>query len=85
MKQFITASMILLVGTASAQVQMQGDISQCPVHGGAAAATSTPEKMEAKKDGPTNRDWWPNSLDLSILRQNSMKSDPNLIRLAYII
>ncbi len=68
--------MILLVGTASAQVQMQGDISQCPVHGGAAAATSTPEKMEAKKDGPTNRDWWPNSLDLSILRQNSMKSDP---------
>ena len=76
MKQFITASMILLVGTASAQVQMQGDISQCPVHGGAAAATSTPEKMEAKKDGPTNRDWWPNSLDLSILRQNSMKSDP---------
>lgn len=68
--------MILLVGTASAQVQVQGDISQCPVHGGAAAATSTPEKMEAKKDGPTNRDWWPNSLDLSILRQNSMKSDP---------
>ena len=24
----------------------------------------------------SNRDWWPNQLDLSILRQNSAKSDP---------
>jgi catalase-peroxidase len=26
--------------------------------------------------GPTNRDWWPNKLDLSVLRQNSSLSDP---------
>lgn len=26
--------------------------------------------------GMTNRDWWPNQLDLSVLRQNSDKSDP---------
>ncbi|MCP4894074.1 MAG: peroxidase, partial [Actinomycetales bacterium] len=24
----------------------------------------------------TNRDWWPNQLDLSILHQHSEKSDP---------
>ncbi|MBZ0138049.1 MAG: catalase/peroxidase HPI [Planctomycetes bacterium] len=30
-----------------------------------------------KSDGArTNRDWWPNRLDLSVLRQNSSKSDP---------
>ncbi len=27
-------------------------------------------------NGRTNRDWWPNQLDLSILRQNGMKSNP---------
>ncbi|KAB2810170.1 catalase/peroxidase HPI [Phaeocystidibacter luteus] len=27
-------------------------------------------------EGPTNKDWWPNQLDLSVLRQNSEKSDP---------
>ncbi len=26
--------------------------------------------------GPTNRDWWPNTLDLSVLHQNSSLSDP---------
>lgn len=27
-------------------------------------------------EGPTNRDWWPNQLDLDLLRQNSNLSDP---------
>lgn len=27
-------------------------------------------------EGTTNKDWWPNQLDLSVLRQNSMKSNP---------
>jgi len=26
--------------------------------------------------GPTNRDWWPNKLNLNILRQHSLKSNP---------
>jgi catalase-peroxidase len=29
-----------------------------------------------KNEGNTNRDWWPNSLDLSVLRQNSEMSNP---------
>ncbi|MFN8589258.1 MAG: catalase/peroxidase HPI [Candidatus Eisenbacteria bacterium] len=36
--------------------------SKCPVTGGA--------------KGTTNRDWWPNQLDLSPLRANGAKSDP---------
>jgi len=30
----------------------------------------------AKSEGTTNRDWWPNQLDLGILHQHSAKSDP---------
>jgi catalase-peroxidase len=30
----------------------------------------------AAGSGPTNRDWWPNRLNLDILRQHSPKSDP---------
>ena len=29
-----------------------------------------------KNEGPSNDDWWPNKLDLTVLRQNSSKSDP---------
>ncbi|MCS6945819.1 MAG: catalase/peroxidase HPI [Sutterellaceae bacterium] len=33
-------------------------------------------RTQAAKHGPTNADWWPNQLNLKILRQNSEKSDP---------
>jgi len=29
-----------------------------------------------KGEGNTNKDWWPNQLDLSVLRQNNLMSDP---------
>ncbi len=37
--------------------------SSCPFH-------------QTAGTGPSNRDWWPQSLPLNILRQNSAKSDP---------
>lgn len=42
--------------------------SKCPFHGGAMRATAG--------SGTKNRDWWPNQLNLNILRQHSAKSDP---------
>ncbi len=42
--------------------------SKCPFHGG-------PVK-EAAGGGTKNRDWWPNKLNLDILRQHSDLSDP---------
>jgi catalase-peroxidase len=45
-----------------------GDISKCPVMGEGAA--TTPVRTM------TNRDWWPNQLDLTILHQNSPASNP---------
>ena len=41
------------------------DDSKCPFHHTAASGEIR-----------TNRDWWPNQLNLAILRQNSEKSDP---------
>lgn len=46
-----------------------GDISKCPVHGGA-------QKHNVGGSGTSNRDWWPNQLKLNILRQNSSLSNP---------
>ena len=40
-----------------------------------ASAKAYPENA-SPRDGMTNKDWWPNSLDLSILAQNSSLSNP---------
>ncbi len=42
--------------------------SKCPFHGGAV--------KHSAGGGTGNRDWWPNQLNLKILRQNSSLSDP---------
>jgi len=44
------------------------DSSRCPFTGGAIKFTTASHR--------SNRDWWPNKLDLSILRQHSSLSDP---------
>ncbi len=44
------------------------DASRCPFTGGAIKFTTASRR--------SNRDWWPNKLDLSILRQHSSLSDP---------
>jgi catalase-peroxidase len=44
-----------------------GNIGKCPFHG---SATST------KTSGTSNRDWWPNQLNLNILHQHDRKSNP---------
>ena len=46
-----------------------GDISKCPFHNGSM-------KQNVGGGGTRNRDWWPNQLKVSILRQQSELSDP---------
>jgi catalase-peroxidase len=46
-----------------------GDISKCPFHNGSL-------KKNVGGGGTRNRDWWPNQLKLSILRQHSSLSNP---------
>ncbi|MDA9773983.1 catalase/peroxidase HPI [Saprospiraceae bacterium] len=50
------------------QDHKNGDASQCPYLGGA--------KKASAGGGTTNRDWWPNQLNLNILRQHSQLSNP---------
>lgn len=45
----------------------------CPFHFGSKGKSGG---LSVGSNGKTNRDWWPNQLDLSVLRQHSSKSDP---------
>ncbi len=47
-----------------------GNIEQCPFHSMALAPAAS------ASNGNNNKDWWPNSLNLDVLRQNSSLSDP---------
>ncbi len=47
---------------------VNGDISKCPFLGGTQKGSAG--------NGTSNRDWWPNQLNLNILRQNSPLVDP---------
>ena len=47
------------------------DLSKCPVMGHLA-----PGNRHTAAAGMSNRDWWPNQLNLNLLRQNSEKGDP---------
>lgn len=54
-----------------AQMEL-ADPAKCPVMHGNAQSTET--DPAPKTNG--NRDWWPNQLDLSVLRQNSERANP---------
>ena len=47
------------------------DISKCPVMGG-----GEPASRNTANGVLTNKDWWPNQMNLGILHQNSAKSNP---------
>jgi catalase-peroxidase len=50
--------------------QYQGDISKCPFHNGSI------QKNNVAGRGTQNKDWWPNQLNLNILKQHSEKINP---------
>ncbi|SHF66858.1 catalase-peroxidase [Fodinibius roseus] len=54
--------------TSSTQGNNESSESKCPFHNGAS--------RQVAGGGTKNRDWWPNKLDLDILRQHSPKSNP---------
>jgi catalase-peroxidase len=75
---------------ASFALSAQDSMGECPlgfgktadtqntIEAGIAPAQTSSEKEpnEQKREFKTNRDWWPNQLDLTVLRQNSGLSDP---------
>ena len=75
MKKYILFSILSVWGlTASAQEKA----GECPMGHGSAAKTETTQRRDAamQTNGLSNRDWWPNKLNLDVLRQNSELSNP---------
>ena len=70
---------ILLASATVAFGQSSGHptTGKCPVaHGGSSTTSSAGHEMHVGTDGTTNKDWWPNQLDLTVLRQHSDLSNP---------
>ncbi len=76
MKRILAISGIILSMSTNAQPSMENK-AKCPFHEGTATANNTEvSTTKPSEKGPTNRDWWPNQLNLSVLRQNSSLSNP---------
>jgi catalase-peroxidase len=97
MKKLITLSFLALGGTVSAQMSSVSGAATCPFgHGSASSEKSTaPSAVQTNTNPtavsntngnpmPTNRSWWPNQLDLSVLRQHSNLSNPMGAHFNYI-
>ena len=74
---------IALTGATASQGQFGGnDLAKCPFHSDGSTSTDTPVVVSEMKRTPVtltgtgNRDWWPNQLNLVVLRQNSNLSNP---------
>ena len=67
--------LILLFNHCSTKNEMPSEANskaKCPIHFGSNQTSG----LTTTNQGNTNRDWWPNQLDLTILRQNSSLSNP---------
>jgi catalase-peroxidase len=69
MKKILIPLLLFSVTVAKAQPP-SGNIADCPFH----ASTKTPAPSIGQVND--NRDWWPNQLNLDVLRQNSSLSNP---------
>ena len=74
-KYVFPAAILMLASCSSSPKESNDDMTNdasCPF--GFDKLKSSGEVI--KSEGNTNRDWWPNQLDLSVLRQNSSLSNP---------
>ncbi len=80
MKKIITTTFLFLSVFAQAQKKDKKE-AVCPMgHGSTSSAsaekTASSDAKPSGNRGTTNEDWWPNQLNLSVLRTNGEKSDP---------
>jgi catalase-peroxidase len=50
--------------------------SKCPFSGSAQVRVREPQRSKALQSTKSNKDWWPNQLQLNILRQHADFSNP---------
>ena len=66
------ASLLILTACSNKNTTDMEKKGECPF--GFDKSKSTGQVI--KGEGTTNKDWWPNQLDLGVLRQNSLMSNP---------
>ncbi len=72
----ITLTCVAFLLAGCHQNEVKGDASEkgkCPF---GFTSEGPSGGLNVSNDAKTNRDWWPNQIDLSVLRQHSSKSDP---------
>lgn len=76
--EYIALSLSMLLVQGSNGQTSAESAGKCPFnHGNPAQITESPTPVVSKKlNGTSSHDWWPNQLDLSVLRQQSELSDP---------
>jgi len=72
MKHLIFSSLFLF-SLAGFSQEKKGE---CPLGYNSAEKTETTERREVAMKGQSSKDWWPNKLNLEVLRQNSEKTNP---------
>ena len=72
MRHLILSSALLFSTIGIAQEKK----GECPMGHGSSKKTETTARREAAMKGNTNKDWWPNRLNLEVLKQHSEKSNP---------
>jgi catalase-peroxidase len=76
-KKIILFASLIATFTSTAQKKSKSEnTGKCPVHMGATSATTTSAEPKVSSNGTNNNDWWPNQLNLGVLRQNSLLSNP---------
>ncbi len=88
MKNLLIAIILTIAFAANAQ-NGKGDIAQCPYHASISSSVDTSLKTSAtvphmQPNKTTNADWWPNQLNLQLLRQNTTVSNPMGANFNYI-
>lgn len=78
MKKVLVLSCLIITTSAFGQTETSAAMSKCPFpHGNASEQPeNTGENVQEMKQEPSTSEWWPNKLDLSVLRTNSNLSDP---------
>jgi len=81
MKNSLFIGFLVASTFAFAQHNKQTSGGKCPFHKSTANSPTTTSELTTTSpmepsEPNTNREWWPNQLDLSVLRSNSNKSNP---------
>lgn len=79
--KLLVLSVFLVAAYAASGQKQSGDMSKCPFHNESSTAqsmktTDTTGARNVSSNGTGNHDWWPNQLNLTVLRQQSELSNP---------